>query len=50
MAHSPPGPRFFCFPRMLSRVCKPCIWEELKRRAEGFLHPVLVLQLFFNIE
>lgn len=46
MANSPPDPRFDCFPRMLSRVCKPCIWEELKRRAFGFLHPVLVLQLF----
>ena len=45
MANSPPDPRFDCFPRMLSRVCKPCIWEELKRRAFGFLHPVLVLQL-----
>ena len=32
MANSPPDPRFDCFPRMLSRVCKPCIWEELKRR------------------
>lgn len=21
-------PRFDCFPRMLSQVCKPCIWEE----------------------
>jgi hypothetical protein len=30
MANSPPNPRFDCFPRMLSRVCKPCIWEELK--------------------
>jgi len=38
MAHSPPSPRFDCFPRiLLSRVCKPCIWEELKRRAFGFL-------------
>jgi hypothetical protein len=51
---STPSPRFDCFPRMLSRVCKPCIWEELKRRAFGFLHPVLVLQLlllirFYNI-
>jgi len=41
MANSPPDPRFDCFPRMLSRVCKPCIWEELKRRAFGFFHPVL---------
>lgn len=46
MANSPPDLRFDCFPRMLSRVCKPCIWEELKRRAFGSLHPVLVLQLF----
>ena len=33
---------------MLSRVCKPCIWEELQRRAFGSLHPVLVLQLYFD--
>lgn len=32
MANSPPDPRFDCFPRMLSRVCKPCIWEELKKK------------------
>jgi hypothetical protein len=48
MANSPPSPRFDCFPRMLSQVCKPCIWEELKRRAFGFLHPVLVLQLLLS--
>jgi hypothetical protein len=30
MANSPPDPRFDCFSRMLSRVCKPCIWEKLK--------------------
>lgn len=30
MANFPPDPRFDCFPRMLSRVCKPCIWEEVK--------------------
>lgn len=35
MANSPPDPRFDCFPRMLSRVCKPCIWEELLKKKEG---------------
>jgi hypothetical protein len=39
MANSPPDPRFDCFLRRLSRVCKPCIWEELKRRAFGFFTP-----------
>lgn len=36
MANSPPDPRFDCFSRMLSRVCKPCIWEEQQGRAFGF--------------
>jgi hypothetical protein len=22
--------RFYCFPRMLSQVCKPCIWDGRK--------------------
>ncbi|KAM7249890.1 hypothetical protein ACFE04_019669 [Oxalis oulophora] len=33
MANSPPDPRFDCFPRMLGRVCKPCIWEVEGRRS-----------------
>jgi hypothetical protein len=48
MANSPPDPRFDCFLRRLSRVCKPCIWEELKRRAFGFFHPVLWSCSYFN--
>lgn len=42
-----------CFPRMLSRVCKPCIWEELKRRAFGlFFAPCFGLAAIYltNIE
>lgn len=42
MANSPPDPRFDCFPRMLSRVCKPCIWEELLKKKEG-------LSVFFTL-
>jgi len=30
MANSPPDPRFDCFPRMLSQVCKPSIWDGRK--------------------
>ena len=46
MANLPPDPRFNCFPRMLSGVCKPCISEEVKMRAFAFLHLVLVWQPF----